>query len=76
MAFLRKVWPHQLAVQTPVMVGRLCKLAFDDEPHFPELVSAILPLVSHAEGGTINLLLMGDKDKLITKNYPNPLVPG
>ncbi len=57
-----------------MMVGRLCKLAFDDEPHFPELVSAILPLVSHEEGATFNLPLMGDKDKLITKNYPNQVL--
>jgi hypothetical protein len=70
--FLRRVWPLQLAVRTPVVVGRLCTLAFDDEKHFPELVSAILPLVSHAQIGSVAWL---PHDKIETiANYPDQVL--
>jgi hypothetical protein len=72
--FLQKVWPLQLAVRTPVVVGRLCTLAFDDEPHFPELVGAILPLVSRADGGSLTLPLVRATDETITKNYPDQVL--
>jgi hypothetical protein len=70
-AFLRKVWPLQRAVRTPAVVGRLCALAFDDEPHLPELLDAILPLVSHANGGSFTLW---PKEKTITQNYPDQVL--
>ena len=53
------------------MIGRLCTLAFDDEPHFPELVGAILPLVSRADGGSLTLPLVRSPDEAISKNYPD-----
>jgi hypothetical protein len=73
-AFLQKVWPLQLAVRTPAVVGRLCKLAFDDEAHFPELVGVILRLVSHADGGRVDFPLVLEKDKTIAKNYPDEVL--
>jgi hypothetical protein len=70
--FLRKVWPLQLSVRTPVVVSRLCTLAFDDEKHFPELVSAILPLLSHAQIGSVAWL---PHDKIETiANYPDQVL--
>jgi hypothetical protein len=73
-AFLRKVWPRQLAVRTPTMIGRLCTLAFDDPTHFPELVSAILPLVSDAESGNLALLLPHDRGETVAKNYSDQVL--
>lgn len=70
-ACLQKVWPRQLVVRTPAVVGRLCTLAFDDEAHFPELVSAILPLVSEAEVGSMALPLQQDKIGTIAEKYPD-----
>jgi hypothetical protein len=72
-AFLRRVWPLQLAVRTPTVVGRLCTLAFDDERHFPELVSAILPLVSHSQIGRVAWQVPHDKIETIT-NYPDQIL--
>ena len=72
--FLRKVWPLQLAVRTPSVVGRLCTLALDDESHFPELVDAILPLVSRADGGSLTLPLTPATDETITKKYPDQVL--
>src|SRR5262249_21881398 len=73
-AFLRDVWPRQLTVRTPTVVGRLCTLAFDDDTHFPELVDAILPLVSDAEIGSVSLPLPHNKGQMIAKNYPDQLL--
>jgi hypothetical protein len=73
-AFLRRVWPLQMAARTPAVVSRLCTLAFDDEPHFPELVGAILPLVSRVHGGSLNLPLVRAADETITKNYPDQVL--
>jgi hypothetical protein len=72
--FLRNVWPRQLAVRTPAMVSRLCALAFEDEAHFPELVRAILTLVSHADEGSLNLPLVRDSDKTIAKKFPDEVL--
>jgi len=72
-AFLRRAWPLQLAVRTPTVVGRLCTLAFDDEGHFPELVSAILPLVSHSEVGSVAWQVPHDKIETIT-TYPDQIL--
>jgi hypothetical protein len=69
--FLQKVWPRQLVVRTPTVVGRLCTLAFDDATHFPELISAILPLVSEAEVGSMGLLLPHDRIGKVVEKYPD-----
>jgi hypothetical protein len=55
------------------VVGRLCTLAFDDERHFPELVSAVLPLVSHSQIGTVAWQVPHDKIETIT-NYPDQIL--
>jgi hypothetical protein len=68
------VWPLKVAIQTPVVAGRLCTSAFDDELHFPELVGAIIPLACHADGGRLDLPRVRDEDKLITKNYPDQVL--
>ena len=34
--FLHQVWPLQFSVRTPIVVGRLCTLAFGDAAHFTE----------------------------------------
>jgi hypothetical protein len=70
-AFLQKVWPRQLVVRTPTVVGRLCTLAFDDETHFPELVSAILPLVSEAEAESTALPLPHHRMGEVAEKYPD-----
>jgi hypothetical protein len=72
-AFLRRVWPLQLTVRTPIVVGRLCTLAFDDKNHFPELVSAILPLVSDAQIGRVAWQPPHDKTETIA-NYPDQVL--
>ena len=72
-AFLQRVWPLQLAVRTPMVVGRLCTLAFDDEKHFPELVSAILPLASHAQIGRVAWQPSHVKTETIA-NYPDQVL--
>jgi hypothetical protein len=71
--FLRRVWPLQLAVRTPVMVGELCTLALNDDKHFPELVSAILPLVSDAQIGRVAWQPPNDQIETIT-NYPDQVL--
>jgi hypothetical protein len=71
--FLKEVWPIQLTVRTPLMVGGLCALAFDDETHFPALVDVVLPLVAHADGavGRLSLSLVENKKRSILKQYPD-----
>ena len=57
-----------------MVAGRLCTSASDDELHFPELIGAIPPLACHAYGGRLDLPLLRDEDKLITKNYPDQVL--
>jgi hypothetical protein len=68
-ALLQKVWPLQVAIRTPVVVGQLCALALDDDTHFGELVDVILPLVSRADGGSLDLSMTPGKAGTIIRNY-------
>jgi hypothetical protein len=74
LALLRDVWPRQLSVRTPVVVGRLCAMAFDDEPHFVELIGAILPLISHADGENFTWAILDSKADGIARNYPDQVL--
>jgi hypothetical protein len=69
-AFLTTVWPRQLSARTPAVVGRLCSLAFADAAHFPELVDAVLPLVSGTNSGDLTLPFIHDPNATITQNHP------
>jgi hypothetical protein len=40
------VWPRQKSARTPAVTARLCDLAFEEAGQFPQIVDAILPLVT------------------------------
>ncbi|MCA8834954.1 MAG: hypothetical protein K8953_07685 [Proteobacteria bacterium] len=42
---LKKVWPLERRAKTAQTTARLIELAFDDEPEFPRLAKAIIPLL-------------------------------
>ena len=70
-AFINNVWPLQLAARTPVVVERLCWMAFEDDVNFPELVASIIPIVSNTRAGFGNLMLGGgDKVAKIAQKFP------
>ena len=58
-AFLTQVWPRQKSVKTPLMTAKLCNLALAATAVFPDVIDAILPLVTkldeHARHGLILL---------------------
>jgi hypothetical protein len=74
LTFLRHVWPLQLAVRTPLVVGRLCSLAFGDAVHFVELVDAILPLVADGNGDSLILSVIQDSKDTITAAHPEKVL--
>jgi hypothetical protein len=74
LAFLRQVWPLQLAVRTPLVVGRLCTLAFDDGANFVELADAIMPLVIDANGDSLTLPVIQDSEDAITAAHPEKIL--
>lgn len=71
---LRDVWPLQLVVRTPAVVRELYTLAFDDKTHFPELVDAILPVVSHASSGNLRLPSLNQKQEILIENHPSQVL--
>lgn len=74
LTFLRQVWPLQIVVRTPLVVGRLCSLAFADAAHFSELADAIMPLVSDANGDNLILPIIQDAKDTITAAYPQKVL--
>nr|VFJ45111.1 MAG: SIR2-like domain-containing protein [Candidatus Kentron sp. DK] len=44
--FLRDVWPRQKIARTPAASKKLCRIAFSNPSHFPELAEIILPLLT------------------------------
>jgi len=70
LTLLTEVWPLQLAARSATVNLRLCAIAFNDEPNFPALVDAILPLVSPHEGGGQILPLAKDKEAEIFDRHP------
>jgi hypothetical protein len=74
LALLRDVWPLQLAARTPLVTGRLCALAFEDEAHFRELVAAILPLVSNDPGRRMAIPILPDKTEAISLRHPEEVL--
>jgi hypothetical protein len=70
LVLLREVWPLQLAARSPAVTERLCTIAFNDEPNFPALVEAILPLISPNDGGRLMLPLARDNQDKIFERYP------
>jgi hypothetical protein len=69
LALLRDVWPLQLAARSAIVAGRLCMIAFEDDEHFPELVDAILPLVSPGDGVGI-MVPPAASERQIFERYP------
>ncbi len=48
--FLTAVWPRQTVTKNPAVTRRLCEVALHDEDHFPELLDAVIPLMSRPDG--------------------------
>jgi hypothetical protein len=66
---LKDVWPLQLVARSPIVTGRLCAMAFEDGEHFPELVDAILPLVS--QDNAVGIMFLPDGAiQLVLKRHP------
>ena len=70
LALLRDVWPLQLAARSAIVAGRLCMMTFGDDEHFPELVDAILPLVSPGDGVGIMVPPPSASVRQIFERYP------
>jgi len=70
LAFLRGVWPLQLAARTPAVVRRLISIVFDDEAHFPAMAEAVRPLLARTDARTTHLPLLGDKKERIIAAHP------
>lgn len=70
--FLRAVWPKQLAVKTPLTIGRLIDLALGMPSRFPEIVEVILPRL--AGGNVTARMALLDVEAGIAAQHPKPLL--
>jgi hypothetical protein len=68
--FLTEVWPRQTVAKNPAVNGRLCKVALDDEDHFPELLDAVIPLMSKPNGATSAVSHFGDEAQKVLRRFP------
>ncbi len=69
LALLEKVWPEQEQVQTPGTSERLIDLAFANEPEFPRIAKAIIPLLGESFKHSGWSFLHGDnKDRIVDKH--------
>jgi hypothetical protein len=62
--FLNEVWPRQKSVKTPTMTAKLCNLAFSASALFPNVVDAILPLVTKINETTRHELLRLEEETI------------
>jgi hypothetical protein len=49
---------------------RLCDVALNDENHFPELLDAVLPLMSRPNGTSSTVPHFGDQAQKVLKRFP------
>ena len=68
--FLAEVWPRQAVVKNPAVTRALCEVALHDEDHFPELLDAIIPLLSRPNGTNSSIPHFGDEARKILKRFP------
>lgn len=69
-AFLRDVWPVQLAAQTAQNSARLVELAFSNEDRFIEISELILPLIGPIERDRIMLPSLRRGEDSIVNAHP------
>jgi hypothetical protein len=72
--FLTEVWPRQTAAKNPAVTRRLCEVALDDEDHFPELLDAVIPLMSRPDGASSTVPHLGDKAQKVLRRFPQKLL--
>jgi hypothetical protein len=68
--FLTEVWPKQTVAKNPAVTRRLCEVALDDENHFPELIDAVIPLMSRPDGTSSIVPHFSDKAQKVLKRFP------
>jgi hypothetical protein len=69
-AFLTEVWPRQTVAKNPAVTRRLCEVALHDEDHFPELLDAIIPLMSRPSGTSSTIPHFGDEAQRVLRRFP------
>lgn len=75
LAFLRHVWPKQIAAKTPGVSARLAELAFSHEEEFVEYADAVLPLVIPIDRDHIVLpSLRRSKDRSVIEKFPEKVL--
>ncbi len=73
--FFHDVWPRQRAVKNPAMSIRLCELLLSNGESFPELVDAVLPLLTKiAQGDGLHLHLRDEVSNIIIDKHPERLL--
>ena len=69
--FLKNVWPRQKKARTPAISGRLADLAVHQERNFPEVVDAVVPLITRPEDGFLTLYRLRDSKSEVMRNHPD-----
>ncbi|MDF1848783.1 MAG: SIR2 family protein [Parvibaculaceae bacterium] len=69
--FLRNVWPRQKKARTPKISGRLADLAIHQERNFPEVVSAVVPLIMRPDDGALTLYRLRSADSGVMRSHPD-----
>ncbi len=68
--FLTDVWPKQRVAKNPAVTRRLCEVALKDEAHFPELLDAVIPLLSEPDGTSSTVPHFGAEAQTVLKRFP------
>ena len=71
LSFLRNVWPRQKKARTPKISGRLADLAVHQEHNFPEVVAAVVPLITRSEEGDMTLYRLRSSTSDVMRNHPD-----
>jgi hypothetical protein len=69
-ALLTEVWPKQRVAKNHAVTRRLCEIALHDEDHFPELLDAIIPLMSRSNGTSSTVPHFGDEAQKVLRRFP------
>lgn len=72
--FFHDVWPRQRVVKNPAMSVRLCELLLSNGESFPELVDAVLPLLTKIDRGVGLHLHLRDEASDIINKHPERLL--
>jgi hypothetical protein len=68
--FLTEVWPRQTIAKNPAVTRQLCEVALHDEDHYPELLDAVIPLMSRPNETSSAVPHFGTVAQKVLKQFP------